>query len=646
MAGLVLSHLALILTGLIVFGYAASFWWLLRKEYPTTLLALLALSLLALSLRLVNAYEYPPGLNEDEPKTLHCVGILPLNAPATLFGEGCTGVPSLLTALFEVQLVPLVGANRWAMRSYSIAASVLSVAAAFAVARSMGLRIGSSLAAGGLIAVLPWSLFFGRIEFGGELVLHQLLLLAALVLLMEGRGGWAEVGIGAFGLCLLFYDYFCGRSLLGLIPVAAVLARGWRARGMILAIPLAAFAGWVPHLMQHPHWAWVGLSTMEVGPDVMANPLQGLFARGRLVLSALVYPLASNGCLTTAAAAMHPHLVLGLAVIGSLTAIRRGLLLWAGFLGCLMPAMLGWLAPASAHRMLNAFPFIALAAACAFDIIPWRAVRIATICAALSVIAVQSVRLYFSPQAWPAESREGFSSELEQLVDALPMPPHPRLIVARKMTSFFAPHVLVDPQYEFLSVDNWFPEDTAAVYAFGGLGAMQLRPFYERVFGRSVEAFGNAFVLRLEAGDRSWLRRYGWMYEMHCGHVGKQAQVPTLFHIELPFASIPTPCDPAATHTWSGRWRGPHADLRMHFTGKAVVQVGGRSIQREGYEQILEFSVDPDEEIIVTLLSPPPDLGPSVSLYEVTPAGERLPAWESVTPFLAGSGIGGQSPQR
>ncbi len=632
MLGLLQSHFALILTALIVFAYAGSFWWLLRRENRTTLLILVSVSLLALSLRLVNTYEYPPGLNEDEPKTLHCVGILPLNAPSTLFGEGCTGVPSLLTALFEVQLVPLVGANRWAMRSYSIVTSVFSVVAAFAVGRCMGLRIGSSLAAGVLIAVLPWSLFFGRIEFGGELVLHQLLLLAALVTLMNGRGGWREVGIGAFGLCLLFYDYYCGRSMLGLIPVAAVLARGWRARGLILLIPLLAFAGWVPFLLQGSRLALVGLSTLNVGSDVMANPLQALLARGRVVLSTLVYPVASDGCLTTQASAVHPLLVLGLAAIGSLTAVRRGLLLWGGFLAGLMPAMLGWLAPASAHRMLNAFPFIALAAACAFDLIRWRAVRLAVTGMALALIAPQSIGLYFSRDAWPPASRLGFSADLEQLVDALPTPPHPRLIVASAIQSYFAPHALVDREYEFLSADNWFPNDSAAIYAFGGRGAAQLRRFYEAVFGPRVQGFGEAFVLWLDAGDRSWLRQYGWSYQVRCGSLDRRAEVPTLFHVDIAFEGVHIPCEPPALHTWGGRWRGSHANLRLHFTGTAQVQVGGRSIHGEGYQQFLDLSVDPDEEIIITLISPAPDLGPSAQLFEVTPAGERLPAWESVIP--------------
>lgn len=632
----ILAHLALILTTLIVLGYTASLWWLLRAESATTLLMLLSVCLVALSLRLVNTTEYPPGLNEDEPKKLHCVGVAPLNAPSTLFGEGCTGVPSLLTALFEAQLVPVVGPNRWAMRSYSIAASVLSVAAAFAVGRALQLRVGSSLAAAALMGVLPWSLFFGRVELGGELVFHQLLLLAALGLLIEGRGGWPAVGIGAFNLCLLFYDYFSGRPLLGLIPVAAVLAKGWRARLLCLAIPCLALLGWAPHLMQHPRWAGVGLSTTEFSADVMVNPIQNFLSRALFVLTALARPSASDGCLTTRASGVHPYLVLGLAAIGSLTGIRRGLFLWSGFLVCLLPAILGWGPQASTHRMLNAFPFIVLAAACAFDLIRWRALRIAVTCGAVAVIAVQSVQLYFSPQSWPAESRAGFNWELEELVDALPLPPHPRLIVSSKMDVLFAPHVLVDSNYEFLAVENWFPQDGApTIYAFGGKGSVELQPFYQALFGRRVKAFGGAFLVTLEGSDWSWLRRHGWAYEARCDDVTKQEQVPTLFQTGLTFASMPRFCVTPATHTWRGRWSGPRANLRLHFTGKAVLEIGDRSIEKEGSEATLDFTVNPDTDVTVTLTFPAPDPGPAVALFEVTPTGERIPAWEFVTPVFA-----------
>jgi len=119
-------------------------------------------------------------------------------------------MPVLLNSLFQAQLVPLVGPSRWAIRLYSLATSVLSSPAAFALGRGAGLAVGASFAVAGFVAVLPWSLFYGRIAIGGELVFHELLLLGALARLLFADGGWAAVSVGAFGQSLLLYDYFCG----------------------------------------------------------------------------------------------------------------------------------------------------------------------------------------------------------------------------------------------------------------------------------------------------------------------------------------------------------------------------------------------------------------------------------------------------
>src|SRR5207247_805876 len=101
-----------------------------------------------------------------------------------LLAEGCTDVPILLNALFQAQLVPVLGPGRWAIRSYSLVTGVLATAVAFAVARAMGFSLIPSFAVGAFVAVLPWSLFYGRVSFGGELIFHELLLLAALARLI------------------------------------------------------------------------------------------------------------------------------------------------------------------------------------------------------------------------------------------------------------------------------------------------------------------------------------------------------------------------------------------------------------------------------------------------------------------------------
>src|SRR5262245_41014600 len=179
--------LAAAIAVLIIAGYALALWWLLRGEQPWTFACLIGLVGLALSLHLVLTSEYPPGLNEDEPKILRCA--TEALHKGDLFRESCIHIPYLLTNVFVAPLEPYLCANRWTTRSYSLVTGVLATPVAFATARAFGLAVAPSLAVGGLVAVLPWSLLYGRMMFGGELIFHQLLLLAALARLVWKQGG-------------------------------------------------------------------------------------------------------------------------------------------------------------------------------------------------------------------------------------------------------------------------------------------------------------------------------------------------------------------------------------------------------------------------------------------------------------------------
>ena len=175
--------------------YIAALWWLLRREPAVAFVGIAALCSVALATRVWYTTDLPNGLIEDEPKFLRCAGEALQHG--NIFGESCIGIPMLLGSVFEAQLVPLIGPNRWAIRSYSMITSVLAVAAAFAVGRALRLRVASSLVISAAVAAFPWSIFFGRISLGGELVFHQLLLLAALIRLVWATGGWVEVAFGS-----------------------------------------------------------------------------------------------------------------------------------------------------------------------------------------------------------------------------------------------------------------------------------------------------------------------------------------------------------------------------------------------------------------------------------------------------------------
>jgi hypothetical protein len=613
------------LTVFILLGYAASLWWLLRRESAAAFVGIVGIAGVALGLRLFMTADFPAGLNEDEAKVLACS--VKFLRQGNIFGEGCTGLPLLLTTLFEAQLVPWLGAGRWAIRTYSMALSVLSVPAAYATARGMGLRVAPALAAAAFVAVLPWSIFYGRVHQGGELLFHQLLLLAALARLIWAEGAWAEVAIGGFALGLSFYTYFSARSMLAMPFVASVLARG-RRRVLCLLIAGIGVLGFVPYAMGGHQYALVGLSAIELHPEYQANAWATLRTKAIATVSALAWPGAQDGWLTITWAAVHPWLILGLALVGSLTGVRRAVFLWTGFAAGLTPSILahGTLL-ASTHRMHAAYVFIVLAAAAALNLIRWRIPCALLSTAAVLVIGAQSVHLYFSPKFWPVGSRWIFDWENTGVVEALPVPPPPRIV--QTDLGFYAAMRWDLPQpIEELTVDNWIPTGPST-YLFGWRTS-PLQAFYESLLGpQRVQQSGRGFVVNFDSHDWSWLRQHGWTYEAQCGQTVRRGQVPTLIHVFYTFASFF--CNGPAQHTWSGRWMGPASQLRLRFSGHAVVRTpDGVLAEGEGPENILDFSVDPGMDLTITLTTQP---NPLTALYLMGTGTERLPYWEWVDPL-------------
>jgi hypothetical protein len=612
--------------------YIGALWWLLRREPAVAFVGLAALCSVALATRVWYTTDYPSGLIEDEPKFLRCAG--EALQTGKIFGESCIGIPLLLGSVFEAQLVPLIGPNRWAIRGYSLVTSVLAVPAAFAVGRALMLGISPSLVISAAVAAFPWAIFFGRISLGGELVFHQLLLLAALIRLIWATGGWVEVGFGSVALCALLYDYFAGRVMVGVTLVALLLARG-RYRLWCLAILGLAFLGWLPFVLGPQQYAGVGFTAPPSAAALVGSPLQVLWASTQASLRALVVPAGRDDWFTIRSAALHAPWFLALALLGSLTGVRRGLLLWAGFLGGLAPAILGGGMFPSTHRMLMAYPFIAIAAGCAVNLLPWRAIRVPAALLVIVVAIVQSVLLYFSPQFWPVESRNVFDWERTAVVDAIPLPPHPHLILMKHLRYYFGPRMLIDHDYELHEVGNWIPPNgVPTLYAFDR-NAGGLRLFYEHILGRDrVQAFGRAFIVTMERGDWSWLREHGWSYEARCGTEVRRILVPVLYHELLGFDTLD--CKEPITHSWRGRWLGPAENLRLHFNGVAAVETSsGVALKQDGSEATLDFAVQSNDEVHITVITPPPDPAVSAQVMIVTPLGERVPEWELVSPIAS-----------
>jgi hypothetical protein len=603
----------------------------------------------SLALRLVLTHDYPAGLNEDEPKNLACS--IDAVTRGELFSESCNGPPYLLSTVFAVPLMPLTGgANRWSMRSYSMALSVLATPAAFAVARAMGLRVAAALVAGGLVAVLPWSLFFGRITLGGELIFHQLLLLAALARLVwpqhvarreaaadaaapvAADTGWREALLGGFALALLLWDYYAGRTMMGMPLLAAMLATGRRRLWCLAIVPLALL-GWWPHLHTGPSSGDVGFSLAGAHPDLLKDPLEALFRRTQWALWTFVWPVGQDSIFTVRSVAMHPLFVLGLAAVGALTGVRRLLFLLGGFLGGLLPGVVSNMFGISMHRIMTAFVFVALAAASAVELPPWRRVRGGLAVAVIAAATVWSVALYFSPRFWPPESQAAFDAERTGLAEGIVAErlPSSRLIAMPNL-GYYGPRPPAAGQGEVLSVDTWLPaSNEPLIYAFTWEAAA-LRPQYERLFPGRVRPIGRtSFYVVLEAADWSWMRRHGWWYEARCsGKVGAM-QVPFLYSASTPVKSLH--CAGPATHQWRAHWNGPATEMVLDFSGALSLDADGLSIRKEGFEQRLAFRMPADSDLTVTNSFDWPVPWPRIALYESTPGGLRTPDWERFDPL-------------
>ena len=610
----------------ILVAYAAALWFFLRHESIVALLALLALCGFSLSARLVYTDDYPPGLNLDEPSHLQ-ESVWALQR-GEFFGVSGIQIPVLLGAVFEAPLIPIIGANRWTIRLYSLVTGVLAIPAAFAVGRAMNLAVVPSFGIAAFTAFLPWSLHYGRLSQGGELIFHELLLIAALARLVWQHGRWGDVGIGGFALCLLLYDYWCGRAMLALPFLAAALAPR-RQRVLCLAVFALGVLGWVPYLMVAPAWYWFGVGG-RVTRGLAADPL-GVLARNVLNnFRMFVTNAGRNDWMTMSTGGIHPIPALALGVLGILSPTRRSVFLAGAFVIGLVPSVLSWGSSPSAHRMLMAFPVVAIAGGCALELTRklGRTRANALSVAAIALVSVQSVRLFFSPEFWRPENLHVFAPDKVAVVEALPPSPHPHLIVDRNLhTAFYGQHALVDANHELLTVNNFTPPETGdVVYAFEEHAAA-LQSFYLHLLGQKrVRIPGQGFIVTFEAGDWTWLRNHGWRFAVDCTQTQWHGHALTLHYTN--------PSDEGqqcSRYAWRGTWRGAPRQMRLRFRGRARVETAGRLLASgAGEDQLVEFWVEPDMPLTIILSTSREELW--IALFEVTPAGERVPAFESVDP--------------
>jgi hypothetical protein len=482
------------------------------------------------------------------------------------------------------------------------------------------------LVSAALVTFLPWSLFYGRISFGAELTFHQLLLLWALARIVFANGGWREVIIAALGQTLLFYDYFAGRLFFPFFLVALLLARGWR-RFLVCVAAFLAVAAWVPYLLSEPQHLWAPRGQR---PNLEISLVwEGV----RAVFRSLVWPMAADGWITVRAAAVHPIVVLAAATVGAVCVLRQprtAAFLLGGFVLGIAPAVGTF---PSAHRMIMAFPFVSLLAAYGLGQLPrsrWRAPALALF---LSIGGFASTCFFFSEEFWPPNSRAASGAGITQLVESVPYPARRKVIVAPGMGYFAAVRTRTDPSdFVPLDTENWWPPTSAeATYLFSGHWEA-LEAVYRDMLGfKRVRSFGGPFSVAVERANWSWLRQYGWRYEVECALLKwrKSGQVPALFHISQTVPDFH--CDSFSTHRWVGRWLAAEANLLLRTeSGPVTVSLEHRGVIRRDVGPI-EFAVSPGELVSISLVVPQ-GRGVVAFLFRTFPGGESVPPWNSVSP--------------
>jgi hypothetical protein len=280
----------------------------------------------------------------------------------------------------------------------------------------MQLDLTASLATAAMIAVLPWSLFYGRLSVSGELPFAESILLTMLARLIWRRvAGWREMLAGAGAVAFALYNYWSAAVLLG-VPLALIpLMPTWRRRAYCVSLTLLAALAWLPWWrLSSYQWAmWhvvAGVpdshipTTYLLAPGLRTSALTVLGSRLWLFLQCFVEPKAEFYIWTQPAVMLHPPVLLIAAAFGLLwTTWRRKYFLLASAAIGAVPALVSYSGGAvNGHRALLALPLVSVAAGCGIHGVPWRTMRV-VIAAGLVVLAAVHSTQFFSPAFWPRQ---------------------------------------------------------------------------------------------------------------------------------------------------------------------------------------------------------------------------------------------------
>ena len=635
----VLPFSPLILTFFMIACYLLALWWLLREEKWKTLVAVGGVTVIAFMLRMWDVTELPPGLNDDEVKTLRYSAEVFGNR--TIFSPGIY-VSMLWTTLFYAPFFSLSGSIFWTSRIIPILFGTAAVPLSFSLGRALSFGVMPSLVVASLVASMPWAVFWSRQQWGIAVVFHQALLLCALARLIWKSGGKFEVFIGTLGLVGILYDYSAGWPMLGMPFLAVLLAPSIRQRIRSFMIVVFAAVLWIPWLCRSDAWLHY-MTARSIGRSPSPEGFVSMLIKStKVAVRTLVYPEGAIYWISLQGVAVHPVMVLVAGSIGLVCCLwRRAAFLGLGFGAGLLPAILSLNGAASGHRMLAAYLFISVATGALFEFLlshsrlsRFRPFSFVAACVFTVLSGVQGMKIFFSPPFW-YKADDVFWYGVTKISESIELPVERPTLVDFEVARFLEVRRVSRPGYTVLSHETWMPSapiehNIAPPLSF-------VLPVYKDALPAShIETFGAgktmAFRATLDESDVAEWQRHGWAVEARCGS-------QTLAKFRMPFLVFGSSlqwnwrCVEPQTMVYRAVWLGAAKELTLWMVGSFHLEVRtskGGVVQRPAAPpHYLNFNVATNDEITITaslqngsqmrLLAGRDGLGDLVGLRDVRP---------------------------
>jgi hypothetical protein len=627
------------LTVLLLVAYTSATIWLLRAEARGHLVGLSLLTAGAAVLKLLWIYDLPPGLNEDEIKTLRQAMSAWGNSDMFLPG---IEAPILHAVLFQLPIAESLQSLFWGSRTYPIVCSILSVPLAFVIGRSLQLSSRASYLLAFLVTVLPWSLFWSRLPWGGEIIFYQCLLVAAIARIIWRDGSWGDILVGVVGLTGLLWEYTGAWCMIGMPIIGLVIAPGFRRKTKCLGVLVGSILLWMPYILRAGHW--VHYITEKVSSPSSGRSLQDFINHyhAQFMRSFEVFwaPTGITSWLSMHSVAIHPYLVLATAVLGLLSlAPRKILFILGGFSAGMFASVVSSATLPSTHRMMCAFLFISIASAGAMyrieRLLPGPRGKlfsgILTIAFAVSV-SLSSLRIFLSKDFWRNAEGQIFVHGETLLSEALkPTVDLPAIVDGQIHLQV---EVTKDRQLlSMLSYANWLPT-APREYGFNRQFEDLLPLYLEALPPEQVRAFGGrdypkSFNAKFYAKDVAAWSTYGLTLTIDCkdGTQTRSFRVPTVM-IQTILNGFGSYCRESHEYRYRATWVGPPTDLVLVHSPATSVVASASNAVKDGNR--MKFSVKTGElvELAITF----PNGTSSARLLVGEESATRLPSLKSFTP--------------